>query len=256
MGRALMRLDGRRALIVGGGGAGIGRAITRSLSAAGAAVAVADVDRERAAEAVDEVRSNGGTGFAVTGDVRSSAELSGMIESATAQCGGLDTLVTVVGGQVAFVPAVRLHEMRDEDWDTVYELNLRYVARAVRAVLPGFLRQGGGTIVSVGSVTGFMAAPRQAAYGASKAGLLSLARTVSAEYAADGIRMNVVAGGAIATAVNPATESHVPEIPAGRYGRSDEIAEAVVYLASDAAAYISGQQIVVDGGVSTRGPFD
>jgi 3-oxoacyl-[acyl-carrier protein] reductase len=250
-----MRLDGKRALIIGGGGEGIGRAITRSFSAEGAIVAVADVQADRAAEAVDEILARGQTAFAVTGDVRSPLELRDMIGTAISRCGGLDVLVTVVGGQVAFVPAVRLHEMPDEDWDTVYELNLRYVARAVRAVLPTFLQQGGGAIVSVGSVTGMMAAPQQAAYGASKAGLASLARTVSAEYLGDGIRMNVVAGGAIATAVNPAGDSPVPEIPAGRYGTTGEIAEAVVYLASDAAAYIAGQQIVVDGGVSTRGPF-
>ncbi|MFI0484459.1 SDR family NAD(P)-dependent oxidoreductase [Actinomadura sp. 9N215] len=254
-GLLVKRLDSKRALIIGGGGDGIGRAITRSFSAEGAVVVVADAQPDRAAEAVDEVRGRGAEAFAVTGDVRSPAELGDMISRAVADCGGLDTLVTVVGGQVAFVPAVRLHEMRDEDWDTVYELNLRYVARAVRAVLPTFLGQGGGSVVSVGSVTGLMAAPRQAAYGVSKAGLVSLARTVSAEYAAEGIRMNVVAGGAIATSVNPAPDSPVPEIPAGRYGTVDEIAEAVVYLASDAAAYISGQQLVIDGGVSSRGPF-
>lgn len=251
-----MRLEGKRVLILGGGGEGIGRAITRSSSAEGAVVAVADVDPDRAAEAADEVRARGAAAFAVSGDVRSRADIDAMISAAVEQCGGLDTLVTVVGGQLAFVPAVRLHEMKDEDWDTVYDLNLRYVARAVRAVLPTFLGQGGGTIVSVGSVTGFMAAPMQAAYGASKAGLLSLARTVSAEYAADGIRMNVVAGGAIATSVNSAPDGLVPEIPTGRYGTVSEIAEAVVYVASDAAAYISGQQIVLDGGVSSRGPFD
>jgi NAD(P)-dependent dehydrogenase (short-subunit alcohol dehydrogenase family) len=120
------------------------------------------------------------------------------------------------------------------------------------------LRPGWKYIVSVGSVTGFMAAPQQAAYGVMKAGLLSLARTVAAEYAGDGIRMNVAAAGAIATAAanaNVATEV-VEEIPAGRFGRSEEVAAAVVYLASDASSYMTGQQVVLDGGVSVRGPFD
>ncbi|WP_329225061.1 MULTISPECIES: SDR family oxidoreductase [unclassified Streptomyces] len=253
----LSRLDGKRTLVIGGGGAGIGRAIVRSCAVAGASVAVADVDAARATDAADELRAAGHVAHALSGDVRSGEQLDDVIVGAAERLGGLDTLITVVGGQVAFVPAVRLHEMTDEDWDTVYDVNLRYVARAVRRVLRLFLEQGtGGNIVSIGSVTGFMAAPKQAGYGAAKAGLYSLARTVAAEYAADGIRMNVVAGGAISTAVNAGpSDTWVPEIPAGRYGTSEEMAAAAVYLSSDEARYITGQQIVLDGGVSVRGPF-
>ncbi len=249
----------KRVLVIGGGGGGIGRATSDAFGNEGAAVVVADLDPQRAGEAADAVRAAGGTAYPISGDVRSAADIEAMVAGAVEKLGGLDVLVTVVGGQVAFVPAVKLHEMADEDWDTIYEVNLRYVARAVRAALRVFLDQGtGGAIVSVGSVTGFMAAPEQAAYGVMKAGLLSLARTVAAEYARDGIRMNIAAAGAIATAVanaNVAAEV-VEEIPAGRFGRSDEVARAVVYLASDAASYITGQQLVLDGGVSVRGPFE
>ncbi|NUR97878.1 MAG: SDR family oxidoreductase [Kribbellaceae bacterium] len=251
-----MELSAKRALVIGGGGGGIGRATTEAFGNEGAAVVVADLDPARAAEAADAVRAAGGTAHALSGDVRT--DIDAMVAGAVEQLGGLDVLVTVVGGQVAFVPAVKLHEMTDADWDTIYEVNLRYVARAVRAALRVFLDQGtGGAIVSVGSVTGFMAAPEQAAYGVMKAGILSLARTVAAEYARDGIRMNVAAAGAIATAVaNGVVGAEVvEEIPAGRFGRSEEVARAVVYLASDAASYITGQQIVLDGGVSVRGPF-
>lgn len=254
-----MQLTGKRALVIGGGGGGIGRAVTEAFGNEGAAVVVADLDPRRAEEAVEAVRQRSGTAYPVSGDVRSPADIEAMVSGAVEKLGGLDVLVTVVGGQVAFVPAVRLHEMADEDWDTIYEVNLRYVARAVRTALRVFLDQGGGgTIVSVGSVTGFMAAPQQAAYGVMKAGLLSLARTVAAEYARDGIRMNVAAAGAIATAVANATVDAevVDEIPAGRFGRSEEVAAAVVYLASDASSYMTGQQVVLDGGVSVRGPFD
>ena len=253
-----MRMDGLRSLVVGGGGAGIGRAITEAYAEQGAAVAVADVDRARAEEAADAVRRAGRPTAALVGDVRSTADVDAIVHGAAEALGGLDVLVTVVGGQVAFVPAARVHEMTDADWDLVHDVNVRYVFRAVRAALRVFLAQGaGGTIVSVGSVTGFMAAPAQAAYGVMKAGILSLARTVAAEYARDGIRMNVAAAGAIATAVanaNVAAEV-VEEIPAGRFGRSEEVARAVVYLASDAASYVTGQQLVLDGGVSVRGPF-
>ncbi|MGW1345862.1 SDR family NAD(P)-dependent oxidoreductase [Kribbella sp. NPDC002412] len=255
-----MRLTGKRALVIGGGGAGIGRAVGNAFADEGAAVVVVDIDPARAEEAAAELRQRGATAYPFAGDVRSLPDIEAMVAAAVKQLGGLDVLVTVVGGQVAFVPAVKLHEMTDDDWDTIYEVNLRYVMRAVRAAVRVFLDQGGGgSIVSVGSVTGIMAAPEQAAYGVMKAGLLSLARTVSAEYARDGIRMNVAAGGAIATAVaNTAPDAGgdwIDEIPVGRLGRSEEIAEAVVYLASDASAYVTGQQLVLDGGVSTRGPF-
>jgi 3-oxoacyl-[acyl-carrier protein] reductase len=253
-----MQLDGKRALVIGGGGGGIGRATTEAFGNEGAAVLVADLDPARAEEAAEAVRSRGGTAYPIAGDVRSAADVETMVTRAVERLGGLDVLVTVVGGQVAFVPAVKLHEMADGDWDTIYEVNLRYVARAVRHALRVFLAQGtGGAIVSVGSVTGFMAAPQQAAYGVMKAGLLSLARTVAAEYARDGIRMNVAAAGAIATAVANADDDGevVEEIPAGRLGRSEEVARAVVYLASDASAYVTGQKLVLDGGVSVRGPF-
>ncbi len=248
-------LDGKRCLVIGGGGAGIGRAITRAYGAAGAKVAIADLDEQSAHEAAAEL---GGRGRPLTVDVRSPTDLASMIDESMEWLGGLDVVVTVVGGQVAFVPAVPLHEIEDGDWDTMYELNLRYVARTLRLILPRLLHQGtGASIVSIGSVTGVMAAPGQAAYGVMKAGLLSLSRTVAAEYSCAGIRMNVIVGGAIATAASSEAEPDVwvDEIPSGRYGTTTEVAAAAVYLASDSSAYMTGQQMVLDGGVSVRGPF-
>jgi 3-oxoacyl-[acyl-carrier protein] reductase len=251
-------LNGMNALIVGGGGDGIGRAISRAFASAGAAVAVADIDPGRARDAVEELRGSGARALALAGDVRSRSAGDDFVGATVAEFGRLDTLVTVVGGQVAFVPAVRLHEMSDDDWNLAYEMNLGYVARAARAAIRAFLAQGqGGSIVSVGSVTGIMAAPLQAGYGAAKAGLASLAKTVAAEYAGDGIRMNVVACGAIATAVANAVrrDDPVPEIPLGRLGIPGDAAAAVVYLASPLSSYVTGQSVVVDGGVTVRGPF-
>ena len=132
----------KRVLVLGGGGAGIGRAIVRRLSEVGASVVVADLQQDRAEEAADELVERGAAAWPVWGDVRSPNELRTMIGSAVSVLDGLDALVTVVGGQVAFVPAVKIHDMPDEDWDTVYEVNLRYVVRAVRQVLPIFLDQG------------------------------------------------------------------------------------------------------------------
>lgn len=250
-------LSGKNALIIGGGGAGIGRAITRGLAAAGSAVAVADVDRDRAVEAAAEVASAGVRSASLTGDVRSREDVDGFVSGATEELGGLDILVTVVGGQLAFVPAVPLHETSDEDWDLMFDLNLRYVAWAVRAALRVYLAQGrGGTIVSVGSIAGHAGSPMQAAYGAAKAGLASLARSVAAEYSRVGVRMNLVTCGPIATPVARAAETGSAEwIPMARPGESREVADAAVFLASPKSSYVTGQSLVIDGGATAVGPF-
>jgi 3-oxoacyl-[acyl-carrier protein] reductase len=251
-------LDGKHTLVLGGGGGGIGRAITRALAAAGSAVAVIDVDPERADEAAAEAGAAGVEAVAVAGDVRSGADIDRVVEDAAHALGMLDVLVTVVGGQLAFVPAARLHELADEDWDLVFDLNLRYVARAVRTTLRAFLEQGtGGTIVSVGSITAIAGSPMQAAYGAAKAGLASLARSVAAEYSRDGIRMNVVSCGPVATPVAQAAQADadLDWIPMGRAASPQEVADVTVFLASPVSSYITGQSLVVDGGATAVGPF-
>ena len=251
-------LDGKRALVVGGGGGGIGRAITRALAAAGSAVAVVDVDPQRADEAATEARAAGVPGVALVGDVRSASAIEDFVADAARQLGALDVLVTVVGGHLAFAPEARLHEITDEDWDLMLDLNLRYVARVVRATLRVLLEQGtGGTIVSIGSITALAGSPMQAAYGAAKAGLASLARSVAAEYSRDGIRMNVVSCGPVATPVAASAQVDVDLdwVPMGRAAASKEVADAAVFLASPLSSYISGQSLVVDGGATAVGPF-
>jgi 3-oxoacyl-[acyl-carrier protein] reductase len=251
-------LAGKRALVVGGGGGGIGRAITRALAAAGSAVAIVDVDPRRADEAAAEAAAAGVEAVALVGDVRSPTEIDGFVRDTARELGALDVVVTVVGGQLAFVPAARIHEITDEDWDLVFDVNLRYVARVVRATLHLFLEQGtGGAIVSIGSITAVAGSPMQAAYGAAKAGLASLARSVAAEYSRDGIRMNVVSCGPVATPVAEAAQAHaeLDWLPMGRAGSSTEVADTTVFLASPLSSYISGQTLVVDGGATAVGPF-
>jgi 3-oxoacyl-[acyl-carrier protein] reductase len=190
--------------------------------------------------------------------VRTAADVDRVVTDAVRKLGTLDVLVTVVGGQLAFVPPARIHEITDEDWDLMFDVNLRYVARAVRAALRVFLEQGtGGTIVSVGSITGLAASPMQGAYGAAKAGLASLARSVAAEYSREGIRMNVVTCGPVATPIAQAAQAdaELDWIPMGRAASSEEVANAAVFLAWPQSAYISGQSLVLDGGATSVGPF-
>jgi 3-oxoacyl-[acyl-carrier protein] reductase len=251
-------LDQKAALVIGGGGGGIGRAITRALAMAGSAVAVVDIDRQRAEEAAADAVTAGVKALALTGDVRSHTGVDGFVADAARELGALDILVTVVGGQLAFVSAARVHEIADEDWDLMFDVNLKYVARAVRATLRTFLEQGtGGTIVSVGSIAALAGSSMQAAYGAAKAGLASLARSVASEYGRDGIRMNVVTCGPVATPVAQEAQAHseLDWIPMGRVGSSKEVADATVFLASPLSSYINGQNLVLDGGATAAGPF-
>jgi 3-oxoacyl-[acyl-carrier protein] reductase len=251
-------LEGMRALVLGGGGGGIGRAITGAFAAAGSALAVVDIDRRRAEEAAAEAAAAGIEAIALVGDVRSRADIDRVVKDAARELGALDILVTVVGGQLAFVPAARIHEITDEDWSLMFDVNLHYVARAVRTTLRIFLEQGtGGTIVSVGSIAAIAGSPMQAAYGAAKAGLSSLARSVTAEYSRDGVRMNVVSCGPVATPVAEEAQSlaELDWIPMGRAASSREVADAAVFLASPLSSYIGGQSLVVDGGATAVGPF-
>jgi 3-oxoacyl-[acyl-carrier protein] reductase len=251
-------LHGTRVLVVGGGGGGIGRAITRAFASAGSAVAVVDVDPRRAEEAAEEARASGVQSVALAADVRSTSAIEDFVADAARRLGALDVLVTVVGGQLAFVPAARLHEITDEDWDLVFDLNLRYVARVARTTLRVFLEQGsGGTIVAVGSITAMAGSPMQAAYGAAKAGLASLARSVAAEYSREGIRMNVVSCGPVTTSVAAAAgaDTELGWIPMGRAATPKEVADAAVFLASPLSPYVSGQSLVLDGGATAVGPF-
>jgi 3-oxoacyl-[acyl-carrier protein] reductase len=253
-------LDGRRVIVVGGGGAGNGRGIARGVAAAGARVVVIDISPERAAESAADITEAGGEAHPLAGDVRDPAEAGRLTSDAVRWLGGLDSLVTVVGGYSLFTPWTPLAEVSDDQWALIMDLNLTYVFRFAREALRVFLAQGGGgSIVSIGSISGNVASPYGAAYGAAKAGLVNLARSVSVEYGDQGIRMNVVSCGVIATEAQrlnyPGGGGLAERIPAGRPGDPAEIAAAVVFLASPYASYISGQNLTADGSLTSRFPL-
>jgi 3-oxoacyl-[acyl-carrier protein] reductase len=254
-------LEGKRLLVVGGGGGGIGRAISATLARAGASLAIADVSEERAREATQGI---GGSALAISADIQSGADIDRMVVEARDGLGGIDGLVTVVGGLMAWrIPFHRLHEVSDEEWDQVFDLNLRYVFRVLRPVLQIFLDQGsGGTIVSVGSDAGTAGhgSPNTAAYGAAKSGLFHLAKSIAVEYGPDGIRMNIVSPGPTKTLATDDMAPHIIEgmnatIPLGHRGEPQNIADAVLFFTSPLSAHVTGQLIGVDGGLSVQRPM-
>lgn len=257
-------LEGKKAVVIGGGGGGIGSGISEAIARAGADLAVVDLHPTRAAQAAEQLGRFGGTAVGIAADILNPADVERLVGDAEAALGGIDILVTVVGGQTAFgLPFVPLHEYTDEQIQRSLGLNIGYVLSAVRLVVPVMLRQGlGGSIVSIGSVSGGPnGAADQATYGAAKAGVSSLSRSIGAEYGYARIRMNVVSPGSIETPATAAArkpggvDTALERIPLGRRGLPADIANSVVFLASDLSSYVTGQTLTVDGGASACHPL-
>jgi len=255
-----INLSGSRALVVGAG-QGIGRACAVRLGEAGATVGVLDVLAERGAAVAAEITAAGGQAYPFTADVLALARADDLIDSVVATMGGLDTVVTIVGGQTPFHPFQPTHETDDAALDAVLHGNLGYVLHLLRPLLRLFKEQGGGTIVSIGSISGVVSSPNHSAYGAAKAGLINLSRSITAEYGRFGVRMNVVSPGLALTVVakahfDAATLAGAAErIPVQHVGAPEDIANAVLFLASPLASNVSGQNLTVDGGILSRYPL-
>jgi 3-oxoacyl-[acyl-carrier protein] reductase len=253
-------LHGKRVLIIGGGGDGIGGAITRAVGLAEAArVAIVSRTLNAAAASAARIKCDSCSTFALAADVLKADEVTSATRLAIDNLGGLDVLITVVGGYGLYVPWQSLESTPDEDWDLIFELNLKYVFRVLREALRAFTAQGtGGTVVSIGSIAAVMGTPMGAAYGASKAGLTSLARSVAAEYGRRGVRMNVINCGAIATPTMQLALKNgltLEPVPIGRGGFPEEVGNLAVFLASGLAEYMNGQSLNFDGGATARSLF-
>jgi NAD(P)-dependent dehydrogenase (short-subunit alcohol dehydrogenase family) len=252
-------LVGKNALVAGAG-RGIGAAVATALGRHGAAVSVVDIEPERASKVVDEIRAAGGQALAVVADVRARQEVDDAVERTAAELGSLDVVANVAGGMQAFGSFAPIHEWSDDAWDNVLEMNLGYVFRMCRAALRVMLDQQAGVVVNIASVSGLTSAPRHSSYGAAKAGLVNLTRTMAVEYGRYGIRVNAVAPGRVATPAiqhdDAASQAEVvARIPLGRFGDPNEVADVVTFLASPMASYITGQTITIDGGLSARYPL-
>jgi NAD(P)-dependent dehydrogenase (short-subunit alcohol dehydrogenase family) len=248
----ILGLQGKRALVVGGGG-GIGLASAVLLAKAGADVAVADVDPARAEAAAKELTPLGIRAVAVAGDVTERAQAETIVNDAADALGSLDVLVNMVG----MASWTALFDLDDDTWALDIARNLTQHLYVSRAAARRMIDQDtGGRISVVASVSGIYGAPNHGAYGAAKAGLMDLVRTMAQEWAPHGIRVNAVAPDMIATPriVAAIDQEKLDEsarrdgAPLGRYGTPGEIAGPLVFLVSELASFMTGQTLVVDGG--------
>ena len=241
-----------RIVLVTGGSRGIGRAIAEHLGEQGNTVAVNyAANADAAAEVVSVIEGHGGKAIAVQADVGDPGAVAAMFEEVTAGLGPVEVLVNNAG----ITRDGLLLRMGPDQWDEVIATNLRSVYLCTRAALRSMLRARWGRVISLSSVSGISGNPGQANYAASKAGIIGFTRSIAREVGSRGITVNAVAPGFIETDMTEAlgedvAGAAVDRIALGRLGRPREVASAVGYLASDEAAYITGQTLVVDGGLA------
>jgi 3-oxoacyl-[acyl-carrier protein] reductase len=242
------RLEGRVALVTGAS-RGIGRAIAEALAEAGATVVLGARDADRLAECVRGIEERGGRAEAVALDVADKPSVEAALSGLLSRHGRLDVLVNNAG----ITRDNLLLRMKVEEWDAVLATNLTGAFLCTQLALRPMLKQKGGRIVNVTSVVGLTGNAGQANYAASKAGLVGFTKAVAREVASRGITVNAVAPGFIETDMtaamtDKAREAVVSAIPLGRVGQARDVAAAVAFLASDDAAYVTGQVLAVDGG--------
>ena len=245
-----MKLEGKKALVTGAS-RGIGRAIALALAAEGADVAVNYAGPEAAAkEVAAEIEAMGRKAFVIQADISSNEAATAMIDQAVKEFGRIDVLVNNAG----ITRDGLLMRMKEEDWDAVLTTNLKGVFNCTKAVIKYMMKQKAGHIVSISSVVGLAGSAGQANYAAAKAGVIGFTKAVAKEVATRGITVNAVAPGFIQTDMTKVLSEKVVEsmqasIPLHRLGDPEDIAKAVVFLASDDASYITGQTLNVDGGM-------
>ncbi len=248
--RISTNLSGQTAIVTGAA-RGLGRCIAQSLAAAGAKVACVDVNVETLAETVEAIRSAGGTAEPIACDVTQSERVGEAVEQVVKLWGGLNILVNNAGITRDNV----IVRMKDEQWDAVININLRGTFLFTRAAARPMMKARQGRIVNIASVSGLMGNPGQVNYSASKAGVIGLTRTVARELASRNVTVNAVAPGFIATDMTAALGEEIlqevrKQIPLGRMGDPQDVADAVLFLVSDAASFITGHVLTVDGGLT------
>ncbi len=246
-------LEEKVAIVTGASG-GLGRAIALALAQEGAAVAVHyRKNREAAGEVVRAIERQGGSARSIQADVGVAEDAQRLVQESVEALGGVHILVNNAG----ITRDTLVLRMKEEDWQMVINTNLTGAFYCSRAVLREFLRQRGGRIINITSVAGQIGTTGQANYAAAKAGLIGMTRAIAREVASRGITVNAVAPGFIDAGITQqlppeVARGYIEQVPLGRAGKPDEVAAAVVFLASDAAAYITGHVLNVDGGLVMR----
>jgi NAD(P)-dependent dehydrogenase (short-subunit alcohol dehydrogenase family) len=251
-----MRLSGKVAVVTGSA-VGLGRAVVTRFAREGALVVAADINASGGVEVAEQIRKEGGRGIFVRADVAEEGDVIALLESAAAEFGRIDVLYN--NAAVLFYDRdARAHELSLEIWDEVMRVNLRGTFLCAKHVIPFMLKQGGGSIINLGSPTGLMGcAPNLTAYSTSKAGISGLTRVMAGAYARNGIRVNAVIPGTMDTPMNDlllrndATREQFREaVPMGRLGRPCDIEGLAVFLASEDSAYCTGGLYTCDGGLT------
>ena len=256
---SVSRFDGRTVMVTGGGG-GIGGALCRAFAAEGASVAVLDRDEEAGRAVADSLTADGAEALAVACDIAERPSVDAAVERATAALGPVDVLVNNAGWDL-FVPFL---DTAPEDWSRLIDINLVGSLNMHHAVLPGMVERGGGRVVNISSDAARVGSSGEAVYAACKAGIIAFSKTLAREHSRDGVTLNVVCPGPTDTALlasvtdaaaNPEKlrEAFRRAIPIGRLGQPEDLAGAVLFFASDAASFVTGQVLSVSGGLTMAG---
>ena len=239
--------------IVTGAASGIGRGAAIVFAANGAKVVVADINEEGGKKTVEEIRSRGGTAIWVRTDVSSAADAKNCVAKAVGEFGRLDCLFSNAG----FNPTGTVGDTTEELWDRLIDVNLKGMFLMCKYSIPEMKKAGKGSIVCTASVDGVLAIRNEAAYIASKGGIISLVKAMALDHALENIRVNCILPGAIRTALyekfiqeNPGIEDQAKEHPINRIGEPEEVAEVAMFLLSDVPTFVTGAILPVDGGYS------